>query len=134
MLKKKLGIEAIERNWYWEISDPFIGNIIGFFKISSTLIIPEGCKGIGVNAFWSYDKLEKVVISKGVKWIGDCAFAGCRKLRGEVVIPKSVEKIGGNAFNVCEKATIILKKPKKFIFIGVNAFHGVKDVKEETGD
>lgn len=132
MLKKRLGINAIERDWYWEVNGSFIGNITGFFKIPSTLIIPESCRSIGVNAFWGYEKLGKVVISDGVKEIRDCAFAGCRKLRGEVVIPESVEKIGGSAFNVCGKATVILKKRKKdFKEIGRSAFHGCIDVKEE---
>ena len=68
MLKKKLGLNAIEESW-------FIGGRLAIsFKIPSTLIIPEGCERIGVNVLY-----------------------GCRKLR-EVIIPKSVERIGIGAF------------------------------------
>ena len=80
MLKKKLGIEAIERD----------GCKRTCFKISSTLIIPEGCVKIGMCAFW-----------------------GCKKLR-EVTIPKSVQGIGYNAFWGCYEAKIILEAPKNF--------------------
>ena len=48
MLKKRLGLEAIERN------NSFSGgvNVETYFKISPTLIIPEGCVKIGEGAFW----------------------------------------------------------------------------------
>ena len=102
MLRKKLGTEAIERNWGWE------KNLTNHFKIPLTLIIPEGC--------------EK---------IGDYSFRGCEELK-ELIIPKSVEEIGSYAFCDCYNATIILrKKEENFKFLGVCAFYCVKDVKEE---
>ena len=105
MLKKKLGLEAIERG----------GSLVkktsvqAYFKVSSTLIIPEDCE-----------------------IIGGCAFMYCEKLK-KVVIPKSVKKIGYSAFYKCSNATIILRKPKSEYaeFIEVYVFDGVKDVKEE---
>lgn len=101
MLKKKLGIEAVERDWYdYSIED--------YFKINSTLIIPEGCL-----------------------WIGYAAFQGCERLE-KVEIPKSVRWIEGYTFSGCVDATIILKKPKKdFEEIGETSFDGVRYVKEE---
>ena len=103
MRKKKLGINAIERDWSWA------RELTRRFKISSTLIIPDDCKRIGI-----------------------AAFAGCRNLR-KVVIPKSVEWIDYDAFWGCEEATIILKKHKKdFKRIGNCALNGVRDVKEEV--
>ena len=102
MLRKKLGTEAIERNWGWE------KNLTNHFKIPSPLIIPEGCEKIGRNAFRGCEELEKVEI------------------------PKSVEKIGYCAFCDCYNATIILrKKEENFKFLGVCAFDCVIDVKEE---
>ena len=103
MLKKKLGINAIERDWE-------IWRNVSYFKIPSTLIIPEGCKRIGMYAFWGCDKLERVEIPKSVKDIGSWAFGGCRN------------------------ATITLKKlMKDFDYIERGAFLGVRDVKEEVG-
>lgn len=104
MLKKKLGINAIERNYFH-----FNACSEDFFKLPSTLIIPEGCK-----------------------WIGYAAFYCCINLR-KVVIPESVTDIGEDAFCGCKEAIIILKKPEhKFEFIGENALDDCKDVKEEV--
>ena len=103
MLKKKLENDAIERDWNWT------RELTRRFKISSTLIIPDGCKRIGVSAFY-----------------------GCWRLR-EVVIPKSVEWIDYDAFWECDNAVIILKKHKKdFKYIGSCAFDYCRYVKEET--
>ena len=103
MLKKKLGINAIERDWNWT------RELTCRFKISSTLIIPDDCKRIGCAAFYC-----------------------CRKLK-KVVIPKSVEWIDYDAFWECDNAVIILKKHKKdFKRIGNCALRGVRDVKEEV--
>ena len=101
MLKKRLGIEAIESDW----------SLYRYFKIPSTLIIPEGCEKITNWAFYDCSWLEKVVISGSVKVIGDCAF------------------------NKCKNATIILRKPRrKFKKIAKNTFYSVRDVKEEVGN
>lgn len=42
MLKKKLGINAIEKDWIDRV-----GSVKNYFKVPPTLIIPEGCKRIG---------------------------------------------------------------------------------------
>ena len=125
MLKKRLGVEAIERNWY-------VGGRLAInFKIPSILTIPKSVKWIGGFAFCDCWWLEEVVIPVSVEYIGDYAFEDCRELR-EVVIPVSVEYIGDYAFEDCREATIILKKPEKnFKYIGNSAFLGVRDVKEE---
>ena len=102
MLKKKLGIEGIETDWY---SDE---KLINYFKIPSTLIIPKDVEGIG-----------------------DYAFMDCSKLK-KVTIPESVEKIGSGAFWGCYNATIILKKCRgDFESVGDWAFHNDKYVKEK---
>ena len=103
MLKKKLGINAIECNWPDDDC-----SLKDYFKISSTLIIPEGCEKVGYAAFWYCKELIKVVI------------------------PESVEEIRSGAFSGCCRATIILGKPKNEFKIGYNAFDYAKDVKEEV--
>ena len=101
MLKKKLGIEAIERKW-----DHIICGTKRFFKIPPKLNIPEGCKWIGNYAFFRCFKLREVVIPRSARWIGDYAFYKC-----------------------CKNTTIILKKSKsEFIRIGIDAFEGCKGV------
>lgn len=136
MLKKKLGINAIER----------IKFISSYFKIPPTLTIPEGCVKVGVGAFYDCWKLREVIIPKSVEWIENSAFEYCKNLRDvvipegvvkielyafkgcqklkEVVIPKSVEWIGYEAFRCCE---ITLEKPEsEFKFISPDAFSGCK--------
>lgn len=125
MLKKRLGVEAIERDyWSWFIT--------ARFKISSTLVIPEGCKRVGCHSFSGCRELRNIVIPESVKFIETSAFCGCYKLE-EVIIPESVEAIGYYAFERCKRATIILRKLKsEFRFIGLFAFDGCRDVKEKV--
>ena len=92
MLKKRLGINAIERDWKGKYD-----RVYDFYKIPSTLIIPEGCGRIGRGVFEDCDWLKKVVISEGVLWIRGFAFWGCERLK-EVIIPESVEWIASFAF------------------------------------
>ena len=105
MLKKRLGIEAIELDW--KRKRKYTDHIYDFYKIPSTLIIPENCIRIGEEAFsCCYRKLRKVIIPKSVKIIGDCSFYHCLT------------------------ATIILQKPKKeFRYFGDFAFEGCSKVK-----
>lgn len=99
MLKKKLGINAIEMKC----------DLVSYFKIPSTLVIPEGCK-----------------------WIGVHSFSGCRKLK-KVIIPESVEWIASFAFRDCNNATIILKKPKsEFEYFGSWALDDCKEIIEDV--
>ena len=64
MLKKRIGIEAIEKDW----------SLRKYFKIPTSLIIPEGCEFVGTWTFYFCDNIEKVVIPKSVRWIGEGAF------------------------------------------------------------
>lgn len=109
MLKKKLGIEAIEIDWHNVFTGiRYEGYIEDFFKVSSTLIIPKGCVRVGEYAFW-----------------------GCMELK-RVIIPKSVKVIERSAFDGCKYATIVLRKCKgEFEWIGSFAFNECRDVKEE---
>ena len=127
MLKKKLGAEAIEMDWGSE------RDIENYFKIPSTLIIPENCEKTGFAVFTSCNKiLKEVIFPDGCKEIGDSAFMYCEKLE-KVVISGSVERICNSAFYGCENAEIILKKLEKdFEKIGPYAFEYCKNVKEET--
>ena len=113
MLKKRLGLEAIEERW----SSP--KKIRRYYKIqSTTLVIPDGCEWIGYRAFKDCTCLEKVVISDGVKRIGSYAFGDCDKLK-EVVIPESVEIIESDAFAWCSKLEkVVIPESVKVIMRG----------------
>lgn len=118
MLRKKLGLEAIERVKFLE----------SYFKIPSILIIPEGVKGIREGAFYGCDRLEKVEIPGSVKNIGGSAFQGCKNLR-DVVIPRSVKSIRWYAFEGCIK----LKKvefPEGVKEISMNTFANCLNLEE----
>ena len=125
MLKKKLGVEVIERVWDSSITD--------YFKISSTLIIQFGCKKVGNFAFDGCLGLKKVIIPSSVEEIGFCAFRNCHDLK-KAVIPESVVEIEEWAFSYCWRATIILQKPKNKYKLGLCALWDCKDVKEEVGN
>lgn len=97
MLKKRLGVESIERNW-----SCMVENLTNYYKIPSTLNIPERCVRIGSWAFWCCGELEEVIMSDGIEEIGEGAFAGCWNLESEdVVIPESVKEVGDMAFSGC---------------------------------
>jgi hypothetical protein len=66
------------------------------------VIIPDGVKRIGKEAFERCENLESVTIPNGVKSIGDYAFNGCSKL-SSVVIPDSIKNIGEHVFRNCKK-------------------------------
>ena len=118
VLRKKLGIEGIET----------VDFLRRYYKIPSTLTIPEGCKKIGHFAFWRCERLKKVSIPGSVVVIDINAFSHCKSIE-KIVIPESVKKIGEQAFYGCKK----LKKvviPEN-VEIGVYAFAGCKYVEEE---
>lgn len=143
MLKKRLGIEAIERGRFWSYRIPF--------KVSPTLIIPEGCREIGGYAFYECEgmkeviipesvvrieryafadckNLRKVDIPESVKEIGDYAFAGCIRLE-KIKVPKDVKELGEGSFYCCRNAEIILQRPwKEFKSIGSHTFGFSKGV------
>lgn len=87
MLKKKLGLNAIEKNW-----EQISLRVRNIYKIPSTLIIPESCRKIGDWAFWRCGELREVGIPGSVKEIGEHAFYDCYNLK-KVEIPESVESI-----------------------------------------
>lgn len=70
-----------------------------FRKTITKIILPDGLKKIGENAFCDLISLESVNIPKSVRSIGECAFCDCRSLK-TVIVPEGVTNIGANAFSV----------------------------------
>jgi len=96
MLKKKLGIESVERDWSVNA-----GYLIDYYKILSSLVIPKGCRWIGYCAFYYCQKLRKVEFPEGVEVISEWAFYNCKRLR-KVIISKTVKRIGRHSFEDCK--------------------------------
>ncbi len=97
------------------------------FAADVNLIIPathEGKPVIGIrgDALYSCHGLITVTIPNTVKFIGNGAFHGSRKLN-KVVLPDSLLRIEPNAFQYCSSLTSI-HIPKNVNEIGVGAFEG----------
>lgn len=68
----------------------------------SNVVIPDGVKTIGKEAFAGNNKIVSVKIPSTVKKIDYSAFSSCKNLES-IIIPDSVENVGDSAFNGCEK-------------------------------
>ena len=121
MLKKKLGIEAVEKDWIDRI-----GNIKNHFKVPSTLIIPEECKRIGKWALYNCRKLEKVVIPKSVCKIYDYAFAACGNIREVEFFGK---RVGYSSFRDCHNLVSIIFS-ENIKAIDAHGFWGCRKLKK----
>ena len=124
MLKKKLGVEAIETDYELD-KLKFIENT---YKIPSSLVIPEGCKKIGRNAFIQCVELDEVIIPGSVESIGSGSFWNCRYLK-TVKILKGVKKIGDNAFWTCPRLKEVIMS-EGIEVIGISAFCWCNNLKE----
>ena len=84
------------------------------------LVLPEGLKAVGTDAFAGCTGLTEVTIHDGVTAIGKSAFSDCSGLTG-VVIPDSVTAIGDSAFSDCSGLTGVVI-PDSVTAIGDSAF------------
>ena len=93
--------------------------------------------GKGNMPDWSYSKrpgwydnrdlITKVVVAKGLKTVGDCAFENCESIKS-VSLPSGITKIGKNAFYLCYKAETI-NIPSSVTDIGDCAFNACNSLK-----
>ncbi|WP_294748351.1 leucine-rich repeat protein [uncultured Prevotella sp.] len=88
-----------------------------------TVVIEDGVKSIGSDAFRNCTSLESVTIPASVTSIGDYAFNNCTGLTS-VTIPASVMYIGENAF--CDTGLTTITIPASVTSIGNNAFANCK--------
>ena len=99
-------------------------------KLEGEYYIKKGVKVIGNYAFaWCYS-LTNINIQDGVTSIGDYAFIECRSLRS-INIPNSVTNIGTIAFGACNALTSI-NIPNSVKTIGAGAFFNCKFLKSIT--
>ncbi len=69
-----------------------------------------GIADTGASKLMHYSKIEKIVMPEGYKTIGKNAFNGCINLK-EVILPRTLEAIGENAFNACIRLKEVLLPP-----------------------
>ena len=98
------------------------------------LIIEEGIKTIGKNAFKNGYEFAFVELPESLVYIGEGAFYGCSKLT-DPIIPAGVTEIGADAFAECNDI-VKLTLPSTLRKIGDNAFRrclGLKELMIEEG-
>ena len=97
-----------------------IGEAAFKWKAASNITLPETIDTIRANAFNTFD-VEAITLPSKVRYIGDYAFSGCKKLTS-FVVPESVEEIGNGAFFTCSNLTSI-QLPSKLKKIGTSVFY-----------
>ena len=85
-----------------------------------TIEIPDTVTEIGSYAFYEFNNVENIVMSKKITKIGEYAFCGCSSLTS-ITIPNSVTSIGRSAFASCYSLTSITL-PDSVTSIGNEAF------------
>ena len=94
----------------------------------TSVTIPDGVKQIKKNAFMNCTGLESVQFSGSLTEIRDSAFEGCKRLN-KVYIPAGVQSIGAMAFKKCLNMTAITL-PDTLEFVGVEAFWDCHKLRE----
>ena len=129
-----IGSHALDdTQWFEEQEDGLVivSNIVYGYKGSypARIVIPEGVKSIGEDAFNSYSGINYVILPSTLKRIEEMAFLGCTGLTSislpeglesiglcgfygcsgltEMVIPESVKNIGNGAFQTCRNLASI---------------------------
>ena len=75
--------------------------IVKYLGDDEVVVIPEGIKWIGESAFCGNKKIKKVIFSETVLSISFNAFGACSNLQ-EVVFNKKLHTIGKDAFDHCD--------------------------------
>lgn len=87
------------------------GSVVQAFapKGLTVYAIPDGVKGIGLDAFNQCSNLKQILIPEGVTSISDAAFYHCTSLQ-TITLPESLEELGYNVFSECESLKAIYGK------------------------
>lgn len=119
------------RNWEQSTGEKFLivgdGILLDYRGTDNVVVIPDGVKTIGADAFASHTEIVKIVISDSVETIGEGAFAGCSSLT-ETEGGQSVRRIKDRAFQGCPIQSIWI--PASVEEIGLRAFDTADSVKE----
>ena len=88
-------------------------------SVTGDVVIPSSLGGYPVTAIDGYslyyrEGLTSVVIPEGVREIGSDAFCGCPNLTS-VTLPDSIQELGSGAFSDCEKLTFTVYENGKYL-------------------
>ena len=92
-------------------------------------IITEGIQFIGNGAFAGCSRLHQAVLPISIKEIGDKAFEDCKSLKS-VSLPSQLEKIGNGAFKGTGLRTVSI--PKSVYWIGDGIFSECSQMESEV--
>lgn len=98
------------------------GVLTGYWGQESKVVIPNGVKEIGYEAFQANPYLKEITIPKSVKKIRRYAFMACYNLT-KINWQEGIEEIEYHAFRNCNKLKNI-NFPKSIKYIGGRAFEG----------
>lgn len=130
------GIVSIESNAFIECKkladeDGFVifdHILYGYYGQATDVIVPDGVKKIGSQAFACNNEIEKIVIPDSVEVIEGRAFFACGNLL-EIVMPKTLKYLGEEAFQFCDKLSSI-KIPDGVETLKHETFYNCKKLKE----
>lgn len=82
------------------------GTLTRYRGFDKNVVIPDGVKAIGAEAFENDTLMESVSIPNSVTYIGYNAFSGCTGLKS-ITIPDSVTETGSEVFYCCTSLTSV---------------------------
>ena len=115
-------------------------NLIRVLDWQETVVVPDGIKYIGADAFNAYstqtpnnmETLKSITLPESLVSIGKNAFSACKALES-ITIPKNVSEIGGGAFANCSSlVTAEILGPAKELTGTTGAFLGCAALKNVT--
>ena len=115
-------------------------NLIRVLDGQENVVVPEGIKYIGADAFNAYstqtpnnmETLKSITLPESLVSIGKTAFRACKSLKS-ITIPKNVSEIGGGAFSSCSSLTSVeILGPVKELTGTSGVFSGCTALKNVT--
>ena len=115
-------------------------NLIRVLDWQENVVVPEGIKYIGADAFNAYstqtpnnmETLKSITLPESLVSIGKTAFRACKSLKS-ITIPKNVSEIGGGAFSSCSSLiTAEILGPVKELTGTTGVFLGCAALKNVT--
>lgn len=91
----------------------------------TSIVIPDGVKKVGVNAFTYCSSLQSVVIPGSTHTIAGAAFSNCTSLQS-VIIPDGLKNIENGAFLGCRSLENLIL-PASVRSISSNAFSSIQN-------
>lgn len=99
--------------------------LVEYLGHERTVVIPEGIREIGINAFWNNRELKQVVFPESLEKIGNGAFAGVDLQ--QLILPKNLKEIGRNAFEGCNSLEFV-RIPAGVFSMSQQAFDDCKNL------